>query len=118
MYVLKNNSHEIKTSVKEKALYLLEIGYRYVDKGDNGMNFTNYELDLYKKWVMTVEYKKVGRKTTIALVTTEQGFEIVGTSACVDAAKYDAALGEDYALKDALKKLDQHVGFYRQMTES
>lgn len=104
---------EINVKDERKAIYLTEIGY----EGRKRMNFTKYEMELYKEWVMTVEYKRVGRKTTIALVTTEEGFEIVGTSACVNPNDYDQEIGEHYALKDALKKLDELTGFYRQMTE-
>lgn len=105
---------DITIKDQRKALYLLELGYERKGKMNE---FTKYEMELYKKWVMTVEYKKIGRKTTVALLTTEQGFEVVGTSACVDPNNFDAEIGEHYALKDALNKLDELVGFYRQMTE-
>lgn len=81
------------------------------------MEFTKYELELYKKWVTSVEYRMMGRKTMVALLTTEQGFEIVGKSACVNLKDFDANISEDYALRDALRQLGAHVAFHRQATE-
>ena len=108
------NNHEIQTDNDQKAMYLRQNGYRMVDKP---MEFTKQEMDLYKEWVMTVEYTQIGRKTTVALLTTEEGFEIVGTSACVDVASFNREIGEHYALKDALRQLDTYVGFYRHLEQ-
>ena len=42
---------------------------------------------------------------TICVVEVENGYKVVGTSACADPAEYDEALGADIAYKDAVNKL-------------
>ena len=76
---------------------------------------TEYEQKLYDEWVDDVEFDKVGKKTTYCLLIVKKGFEVVGTSACVDPANFVVELGQKYALKAALKKLDELQGFYRQL---
>lgn len=48
---------------------------------------------------------KAGEKTTIVLLKLKNGFEVVGTSACVDAAAYDHEIGKKYARERALSKV-------------
>lgn len=75
---------------------------------------TQYEKKLLEDWVVSQEYQIMGKKTTVCLLTAKNGFEIVGTSACVDPKNFNEEIGRFYALKDALDKLDEVVGFYRQ----
>lgn len=42
--------------------------------------------------------------TTICQLFMENGYVILGTSACVDPAKFNKALGEKYAYEDAINK--------------
>ena len=42
--------------------------------------------------------------TTVCQLFMENGYLILGTSACVDPAKYNQALGEKYAYEDAINK--------------
>jgi hypothetical protein len=42
--------------------------------------------------------------TTVCQLHMENGYVIMGTSACVDQAKYNQALGEKYAYEDAINK--------------
>jgi hypothetical protein len=44
--------------------------------------------DLAEQIVKT-EYTRVGVKTTICTLTLKNGFEVIGTSACVDPANFD-----------------------------
>ncbi len=76
---------------------------------------TPYQQKLFEEWVKKAEFVKAGLKTTICLLTLMNGFEVVGTSACVNPADFDATIGKEYALKEALRKLDGRVGFYRQV---
>lgn len=43
--------------------------------------------------------------TTICQLFMENGYVVMGTSACVDPAKFNKALGEKYAYEDAINKL-------------
>lgn len=76
---------------------------------------SEYEKGLFDEWVCKADFAKVGEKTTVCLLTLTNGFEIIGTSACVNPADFDANIGKEYALKEALKHMDGHVGFYRQV---
>lgn len=42
--------------------------------------------------------------TTICQLFMENGYVILGTSACVDKTKYNKALGDKYAYEDAINK--------------
>lgn len=52
-----------------------------------------------------VESIKMGQKTTVIHLTLPNGFEIVETAACVDAASYDHAIGEKIALDRIKNKI-------------
>lgn len=60
------------------------------------------------------EYTQMGRKTTICLLTTKNGFEVVGTSACVNPDTFDAELGRKYAFEDALDRVWELEGYRQQ----
>lgn len=57
----------------------------------------------------------MGKKTTVCLLTLDNGYEVVGTSAVVDPSNFDYEIGKKYALEDAYRKLGQIEGFI--MTE-
>jgi hypothetical protein len=78
------------------------------------MKLTEYQSALLDKQVRSVAQVKLGAKTTVVLITTKNGFEIVGTSACVNPADFNEGIGIHYALVDALNKLDELLGFARQ----
>jgi len=77
------------------------------------LELTEYQKGLLQH-IVKESYQKVGEKTTIALITLQNGFEIVGTSGCVNPADFDFEIGKHYALVDALTKLGGYVGFYMQ----
>lgn len=76
------------------------------------MELTRYEQGLCERWVHHKEFTIIGRKTTVCLLVLHNGFEVVGTSACVNPDDFDLLIGEHYALKDALAALDRFHGFY------
>ncbi len=43
--------------------------------------------------------------TTVCQLFMENGYVVLGTSACVDPAKFNKALGEKYAYEDAINKV-------------
>ena len=49
--------------------------------------------------------------TTIAHITLDNGFSVVGQSAAADPAEFNAELGEQYAYEDAIDKLFPHFAF-------
>lgn len=70
--------------------------------------------DLYDEYVANVESIQLGKKTTICLVTLKNGFEVVGTSACIDPSDFVVELGMKYALEDAMRKVDELTAYHRQ----
>lgn len=57
---------------------------------------------------------RLGEKTTVVLDTTITGFDIIGTSACVNPNNYDHAIGEGIARRDIKDKIWGHLGFVLQ----
>jgi hypothetical protein len=53
----------------------------------------------------------LGKKTTAVVLTLKNGFEVVGTSACVDPANYKQEVGAEYARKRALDKVWELEGY-------
>ena len=50
-------------------------------------------------------------RTTIAMLTLDNGFTIRGESSCVDIKNFNQGLGEEIALKDATSKVWAFLGF-------
>ena len=59
---------------------------------------------------------KVGEKTTIVVLLLHNGFEVVGTSGCVDAANYDHETGKKYARERAITKVWELEGYRLQQS--
>ncbi len=57
------------------------------------------------------EYRDMGKKTTICLLTLDNGFEVVGTSSCIDPKDYDQRTGAAIAYENAVEKLWELYGF-------
>jgi hypothetical protein len=45
------------------------------------------------------------RRTTLCQLTLENGYTVIGQSACVDIENFDASLGRHYAKLDAIDKV-------------
>lgn len=68
--------------------------------------------DDIKARVIDVEFFHVdGTTTTLCLLKTIGDFVITGTSACIDPAEFDAAIGRELAYKDALRQLWDLEGY-------
>ena len=50
-------------------------------------------------------------RTTICMLTLDNGFTVRGESSCVSRDNYKAIIGEEFAYKDARSKLWQLLGF-------
>ena len=53
------------------------------------------------------EYVHLGLKTTVCCITLTNGFEIIGSSACVNPADFTTATGREWARKAAMDKLEE-----------
>jgi Phage protein (N4 Gp49/phage Sf6 gene 66) family len=61
--------------------------------------------------IIKVEYARIGLKTTVACLTLDNGYEVIGLSACVDPANFQEDIGQDLAYKDAFEKCWPLFGF-------
>jgi len=59
----------------------------------------------------TVYQRVEGSTTTLCFLYMNNGFLIIGESACVDPSKFNQALGEKYAYEKALSKLWELEGY-------
>lgn len=67
--------------------------------------------DIFDK-IRNAQYLNIpGSTTTICYLTMQNGFTILGQSACVDPKDYNVALGEKYAYEDAVEKIWQLEGY-------
>jgi hypothetical protein len=70
-----------------------------------------YEQKLLDNWVKGQESARLGVKTTVACLQMNNGFEVIGQSACVNPEEYDYELGVYYATKEALKRIADIVAY-------
>lgn len=76
--------------------------------------FSVNENNMLKKWVKSQESAKIGAKSTVVCLQLENGYEVLGSSGCVNPLDYNKELGEYYATLDALEKLKDIVGYVAQ----
>jgi hypothetical protein len=60
--------------------------------------------DIQSKIQKTVYTVLPDTTTTVCQLIMKNGYVVLGTSACVDPAKFNKALGEKYAYEDAINK--------------
>ena len=58
------------------------------------------------------EFIRHGETLTICVVTLHSGFQLLGQSACLDPANFDAEIGEQIAYANAFEKLWQLEGYH------
>lgn len=61
--------------------------------------------------IESVEYHHHDKKVTVCFLKTKQDFYVTGISGVVDRTKFDAKIGEKYALENAKNKLWELFGF-------
>jgi len=75
------------------------------------IQLSDFHQKLYDEYVRYVWYLRVGLKTTIAVIQLHNGFEIVGSSACLKLEEYDFEKGAKLALERALDELAKYLAF-------
>ena len=74
---------------------------------------TQQDIDeIIKNGTLTVE--TIGEKTTMVRFVTKDGYEIIETSACVDKANYNEAIGAEICRKRIEDKLWAYEGYLLQ----
>lgn len=67
--------------------------------------------DIYDKIKATQYIALSDGRTTLCVANTENGFTVVGKSACVDKNSYNKALGEKYAFEDVVEQMWELEGY-------
>lgn len=58
-----------------------------------------------------IETTKMGRKTTVCLFTSKEGFEIVASSSCVDPKAYSSTKGERLCVEKIRDRIFELEGY-------
>ena len=78
------------------------------------MSLTSSRREYLEQYIVKKEFIRIGQKTTICLLTIYNGFEIVGSSACLNKNKFNKELGELQAYENALQEFDKRFAFLEQ----
>lgn len=70
--------------------------------------------DQLKELIEKHQFLKVGKKTTICLLTLRNGFEIVATSSCINPEDYDQEIGQRISYRKALERLSDIQWYFLQ----
>lgn len=65
-------------------------------------------MDL-NSYINKIEFFHIGEKTTVCLLTLQNGFEISATSACSSGVTYNKEVGEGIARELAHRKLYEYL---------
>lgn len=71
-------------------------------------------IEKIENTILKEDYIKVGLKTVISVLTLKNGFEIIGTSACVDPNNFDFEIGKKYAREKAIDQIWMLEGYLLQ----
>lgn len=68
--------------------------------------------DKIKSKIVSTQYHRFKDTTvTVACVTLENGFSVIGKSACIDPNDFNAKTGKEWALHDAVEQIWQLEGY-------
>lgn len=65
----------------------------------------------FNSLVKSYEFHVFGKKTTICFMTLNNGYEVVGQSACVNPDDFNKEMGEEFAYEDAMGQVGKMVGY-------
>ena len=105
MNLNKNNNMNIEEDKMNRFTLDMEA---FAEK--YGLDAPRVDKDKNEKVISSVHYK-VFETLTICIVTTKNGFQFTGESACVDPKNYRKDLGEEMALKRAIEKIYMVEGY-------
>lgn len=66
---------------------------------------------LIEETIEHVEYKRMGKKMMICLLTTKNGHEIIGQAGIIDHRNFSEELGKQWALHDAKMNLTSLLAY-------
>ena len=109
-YVVKYPDGYISWSPKD----VFEKSYMQVQENPKLISGVSIGEHMVNDFISYIETSTVGYKTTMVRCVLRNGFEIIETSACVDARNYDQKLGEEICMKKIKDKIWYLLGFLLQ----
>lgn len=109
-YKVKYSDDYISWSPKE----VFEKAYLKVSPNPLLKSDVSISPDMVDNFIKETHISTIGEKTTLVRVVLVNGFELVETSACVDAANYDESIGADICLSKIKDKIWFLLGFLLQ----
>ena len=67
--------------------------------------------EILEQHILKKDFIRMWHKTTVCLITLDNGYEVVGSSACINPEDYDLEIGKKFAYEDAFEKLWSLFGF-------
>lgn len=98
-------------SESELKAHAEAAGGRRVTKDDLEANVKSYVIFRPYISVKDAPVPEEAKLLTICILTCQNGFTVVGESACADPAMFDEELGQRLALNDAKNKLWSLMGY-------
>lgn len=82
---------------------------------ENSENKVMVELtDYVTRVIESIQFFRISPKKTVCLLTLQNGFDVVGTSGCVNPEHYNKVIGSKYALKEAISKASEIIAYAEQ----
>lgn len=75
------------------------------------MSLTSTRRDYLKQYITKTEYVQMGDRTTVCMIQAYNGYEIIGTSTCVDEKDFNKSTGELYAYQRAMENFSERFAF-------
>jgi len=67
--------------------------------------------EILEQHILKKDYVRMWHKTTVCIITLDNGYEVIGSSACINPEDYDLEIGKKFAYEDAFEKLWSLFGF-------
>lgn len=104
-YMVKYSNDYISWSPKD----VFEKAYRKF--GNDNNTVTQDDVDSF---IVSIDYTRLGDRTTIVKATLANGFILVESSSCVDAKNFDMKVGTDICIEKIKDKIWFLLGFLLQ----
>jgi hypothetical protein len=84
-----------------------EEAYEAIDDIPNSL-----DIGYLESVIANIAFKEVeGTTTTLCILTLKNGYTVIGKSACIDKAAFNAEIGRDIAYGDAFEKIWELEGY-------
>lgn len=94
---------------------LPQINSIIYEEDDKALDYVRCELtEFVHRHLKSIKFFKISPKTTLCLLTFENGFEIIGNSSCINPLHYRKDIGSKYALRVAVNNASPIIAYQEQ----